>query len=385
MINKEIEIDREIEIEAKIPVDGDTFESISKKYLGAGVNFLVEIHRDYYFDTLREDYKDNNSVLRVRHDLEDNTYQLTHKVKSDDLSKSTEFHVDISNKEFNILLDGGGVLSDKMVVFPYGKVYYKAMIEVERRRLFEEDYILDFDKTNFLNNYSDFEIEIEAKSEERLAEISRNLIEEFQAQEGSALPKIARYFKYLEEFIRDFPVNKIIVVEGRSDTNKLSEIFPKINTFETSGLGLTPEMLDELGIISDKNNAEIVIFTDPDTPGEKIRSLVLKRFPEAKNAYLPQIQTISKNRKKVGIEHARKENIIRALSNLKVSNPDAREEYTIVDLIDLGIYKNKEKRNGFAKVLGIAEGNNKKILKQLNNYGISREKIIQAIKQVEDK
>lgn len=385
MINKEIEIDKEIEIEAKIPVNKDTFENVSKNYLDTGAHFLIEKHRDYYFDTLKEDYKDNNSVLRVRHNLENNTYQLTHKVKSGNLNESTEFHVEISDKDFNVLLDHGGVLADKMVVFPYGKVYCKAMVEVERTRLFKDDYILDFDKTNFLNNYSDFEIEIEAKSEERLAEISRSLVEKFQIEKVPALPKIARYFKYLEEFIRDFPGNKIIVVEGRSDTNKLGEVFPKINTFETSGLGLTPDMLDELGVISDKNNAEIVIFTDPDVPGEKIRSLVLKRFPEARNAYLPQIQSISKNRKKVGIEHARKENIIRALSNLKVSNPNAKEEYTLVELIDLGIYKNKEKRNKFAKILGIAEGNNKKILKQLNNYGIPREKIIQAIKQIEDK
>jgi 5S rRNA maturation endonuclease (ribonuclease M5) len=38
----------------------------------------------------------------------------------------------------------------------------------------------------------------------------------------------------------------IIIVEGKSDTNRLKSFYKDIQTFETSGLGLDPKKIDYL-------------------------------------------------------------------------------------------------------------------------------------------
>ena len=173
-------------------------------------------------------------------------------------------------------------------------------------------------------------------------------------------------------------MKKIIVVEGKSDTRRLKEFYPNIITFETSGLGFDENKIAKLKQLSKDN--EIIVFTDPDRPGEKIRQIVKQNIPNAKHAYLPNIKAVSKNKKKVGIEHASKKDIDNALENL-YQHQEIKEEYTLEDLIHFGIYNNKNKRVEFCDDLNIAFGNNKKVIKQLNYFAIPREKI----KRIKDK
>ncbi|WP_374695928.1 toprim domain-containing protein [Spiroplasma endosymbiont of Polydrusus formosus] len=63
-----------------------------------------------------------------------------------------------------------------------------------------------------------------------------------------------------------------IIVEGKTDTTKLKSIFPEIKTIETSGNGITTEKLSFIKQISLNN--KVIIFTDPDYPGQKLRQTI---------------------------------------------------------------------------------------------------------------
>lgn len=171
-------------------------------------------------------------------------------------------------------------------------------------------------------------------------------------------------------------MNTIIVVEGKSDTNRLKQIDPNIITFETSGLGLDNGHLTNLKKLA--NNNKIVVFTDPDGPGEIIRSRISEEIPSVFHAYLKNEKAISKNKKKIGIEHGSTEDILHALQNVYQQNNEVMN-YEISDLIDMGIYSNRELRMEFCNELNIAYGNNKKVLKQLNGFNIQPEKIREVL------
>ena len=168
-------------------------------------------------------------------------------------------------------------------------------------------------------------------------------------------------------------MNTIIIVEGKSDTNRLKMIYKDVITFETSGLGLDQEKINFLKSIED--NSKLIVFTDPDGPGEIIRTRLSKELKNLYHAYLPNEKALSKNKKKVGIEHATEKDIREALANLYQYKEVKVPQYTIEDLINIGIYADKKARLEFCDYFHIAFGNNKKILKQLNYFDIKPEKI----------
>lgn len=177
-------------------------------------------------------------------------------------------------------------------------------------------------------------------------------------------------------------MNKIIVVEGKSDTRRLNEVYPGIVTFETSGLGIDADKIDKLKKLAIDH--EIIVFTDPDGPGEIIRQRIIDNIDNIKHAYIKNDKAVSKNKKKVGIEHASDEEIKLALENIYMY-VEGPKLYDMDVLIEFGIYNNKHKRNELCDYLHIAYGNNKKVLKQLNHFAISIDKIKQFNEEYNDK
>ena len=57
----------------------------------------------------------------------------------------------------------------------------------------------------------------------------------------------------------------------------------------------------------------VIIFTDPDHPGESIRTQINQKVKGCKNAFVPK--EMAKTEKKVGVEHASKEVLEEALRN----------------------------------------------------------------------
>jgi ribonuclease M5 len=114
---------------------------------------------------------------------------------------------------------------------------------------------------------------------------------------------------------KNLNIQEVIVVEGKTDTQKLQRIFgPETQTIETKGLSLTPEILT----LIKKVNAQqgVIIFTDPDGPGKKIRQTLNEALGgKVKNAFITK-NDIDKKSRKIGIAEADDEAIHRALDQL---------------------------------------------------------------------
>ncbi len=105
-------------------------------------------------------------------------------------------------------------------------------------------------------------------------------------------------------------IQEVIVVEGKNDTAVLKSYFD-CDTIETHGTCLSDFTLQLIEKMQKKRG--VIIFTDPDYPGESIRKQINQRVKGCKNAFVPK--EMAKTEKKVGVEHASKEVLEDALKN----------------------------------------------------------------------
>ena len=173
---------------------------------------------------------------------------------------------------------------------------------------------------------------------------------------------------------------EVIVVEGRDDTRRLKEIFPDIETIETNGSAIDKPTLERIKILNETRG--VIVFTDPDFPGNKIRQAVTEVVPECKHAYLKKQDAIAKNGSGVGVEHASNEAIKAALENLLTASKTIVEEIEMQFLIEnqlIGHANSSSLREHLSDVLGIGYVNGKQLQKRLMMFGISKEQVIEAL------
>lgn len=177
--------------------------------------------------------------------------------------------------------------------------------------------------------------------------------------------------------------NAVVVVEGRDDTKRLKQFFPGIETIETNGSEVSEQTLSEIQKLS--KTREIIIFTDPDYNGERIRRLVSQAAPSAKQAFITRREGEPTRRgNSLGVEHASKEALVRALSDLHEIQP-IKSDITKEKYNDLGLAVSPEARLLREKVgikLGIGYGNSKQFFKRLKMFGITYEELKRAVKDV---
>lgn len=165
--------------------------------------------------------------------------------------------------------------------------------------------------------------------------------------------------------------NCVIVVEGSTDVQFLST-FIKSSYVITNGSSVPRETLEYLKSISKIKT--IIVLTDPDYPGEKIRTTINQEIPEVLNAYVRKEHSIKKN--KVGVAESTKEEVLHALSLLNINNNKKlnKGNLTEIDLYNLGINgkdNSKELRKEISEYFGLGYNNSKAILRKLNEFNIS--------------
>ena len=161
-------------------------------------------------------------------------------------------------------------------------------------------------------------------------------------------------------------INEIIVVEGKTDSTILKELFD-VDTIETHGLALDQKTLDLIKSMSQKRG--IIVLTDPDYPGMKIRNQINEYVGHCQNAFVEKKDAIGK--KKVGIAEARKEAIIEALENVVTFSKD-EESISWNEFLSLDIVGHKEKRLKVYELFHLGYGNVKTLFKRLNMAGITK-------------
>ena len=175
-------------------------------------------------------------------------------------------------------------------------------------------------------------------------------------------------------------IKEAIIVEGRDDTAAIGKAVDAV-TIETHGFG----MPDYIWPVIDKAYAEkgLIVFTDPDYAGEKIRRKIMARYPECKQAFLPKGKALKKGN--VGVENAKPEDIIEALEKAHCTRTEQEAIYTKEDLFQYGLVGTdtaKEKREKLGNLLSIGYGNSKTFLKKLNQFQIPREEFLEKLKEI---
>ncbi len=176
-------------------------------------------------------------------------------------------------------------------------------------------------------------------------------------------------------------IREVIVVEGKDDIRAVKAAVDA-EVIATSGFGYGKKLIKLLRDLNERRG--IIIFTDPDYMGTRIRKDLDKNLKGAKHAFLSQTKAMKKAN--IGVENASREDIIEALRGARPVYEDAEYTFTNADLIRTGLSgraNSKEKRNKVSDRLKIGYGNSKQFLNKLNSFKISREEFETAVKAVE--
>lgn len=176
-------------------------------------------------------------------------------------------------------------------------------------------------------------------------------------------------------------IKEVLVVEGKMDVVAIDKAV-EADCIITEGFNLKPQALDSIAKAYQKRG--IIIMTDPDSAGERIRRFLTKRFPEAKHAFIPKEDATANN--DIGIEQASPEAIRTALAKVRTMDWEPSNNFTGADLLKAGISGSpaaSEKRAKLGAVLGIGYANAKTFLQRLNHYGITRQEFQQAVAELE--
>ncbi len=175
-------------------------------------------------------------------------------------------------------------------------------------------------------------------------------------------------------------IKEIIVVEGKDDTAAIKRAVDA-DTIETNGSAIGEDVLRRIELANERRG--IIIFTDPDHAGERIRKIVARRAPGCKHAFLPQELALYKG--DIGIENASPEAIRQALSELHTETEDQVGEIAWEDLMDAGLIVHADAANRrllMGKLLGIGYANGKQFYKRCTSFRISKEEFMKALREM---
>lgn len=184
-------------------------------------------------------------------------------------------------------------------------------------------------------------------------------------------------------------ISQVIVVEGRDDTVNLKRYFD-VETYETRGSAICQEDIKRIKRLHNLHG--VIVFTDPDVNGERIRRMIMTAIPSVQHAFLKRNEAAPKSKSKgksLGIEHASYEDLRTALSQV-TKNFEKTTDFDITrsDLIRLGFLAgndSRKRREFLGEELRIGYSNGKQLLKRLELFGIGLTDIENVMKEYERK
>ncbi|MCG7340213.1 ribonuclease M5 [Staphylococcus sp. ACRSN] len=177
-------------------------------------------------------------------------------------------------------------------------------------------------------------------------------------------------------------INEFIVVEGRDDTERVKRAVD-CDTIETNGSAINQQTLKVIAQAYDTRG--VIVLTDPDFPGDKIRTTIQKHVPGVKHAYIDKEKAKNK-RGKIGVEHAHIEDIKEALINVSTPFEEGHESINKNVLIDLGLIIGpdaRRKREILGRKLHIGHSNGKQLVNKLNAFGYTEKDVRAALNDEE--
>lgn len=181
-------------------------------------------------------------------------------------------------------------------------------------------------------------------------------------------------------------IEEIIVVEGKDDTRRIQEVVIA-DTIETIGSAINEDILAQIEHAQETRG--VIVFTDPDYSGEKIRKTIMEVVPDAKHAFLSRrLATPKKRGASLGVEHASDEAIREALAKIvtPIHEMDEYKEIPQQVLVEYGLIAGacaKKRREKVGDELRIGYTNSKQLVKRLKMFRITEQELRQAMEKVE--
>lgn len=178
-------------------------------------------------------------------------------------------------------------------------------------------------------------------------------------------------------------IREVIVVEGKDDTKRIN-LAVNADTLETRGSAISDETLAQIEELHDKRG--VIVFTDPDFSGEKIRKIIQEAVPGVKHAFLNRRDAAPDHKGSLGVEHASPEAIREALRNLYTEEPDALPTISQQELIKANLTSGpsaKIRRRLLGEYLRIGYVNGKQLYKRLNLFQITPAEFEEAVAYVD--
>ena len=177
-------------------------------------------------------------------------------------------------------------------------------------------------------------------------------------------------------------IQEVIIVEGKQDIARVKQAV-EAEVIATGGFTLAPYTLNKIEQAYRKRG--IIILTDPDSAGERIRKYLTLRFPQAGQAFVPREAAMAND--DIGIEQASPTAIRTALAKVRCHEFTPVNEFSRADLVANGLNAHPDaaaRRAAVGAVLGIGYSNAKQFLYRLNHYGITRAEFVQALSAMEE-
>lgn len=177
-------------------------------------------------------------------------------------------------------------------------------------------------------------------------------------------------------------IKEVIVVEGKKDTEKI-QLAVKASTIETQGLALEEETLELIEHAQATHG--VIVFTDPDYPGETIRKKITQRIPEVKHAFIRTDEGVPLHKGTLGIEHASVATIRKALDGLYEISAATAPTVSKRFLRSVGLMagkNSKQLRIRLGEELRIGYTNSKQLQKRLTLFNISEDEVIKTLEKI---
>ena len=179
-------------------------------------------------------------------------------------------------------------------------------------------------------------------------------------------------------------IKEVIVVEGKDDTKQVQKAVDA-DTYETNGSALNATDLARLKKLQESRG--LIVFTDPDFNGERLRKIISAAVPGIKHAFIRRDQGVpSEAHGSLGIEHADPAVIKAALEHLYTQAPATNPLFSQRDLQATGLtgqQNSKRRRERLGQILGIGYGNGKQLVHRLNMFQVTVDQFTAAVKEID--
>lgn len=173
-------------------------------------------------------------------------------------------------------------------------------------------------------------------------------------------------------------IKEVIVVEGKHDQEKILKCVDA-SVIISNGTHCSKEFLEMCKTLQAQRG--LIVFTDPDGPGEYIRRKIIEHVGTTKHASLHILQ--SKKKQKVGIEHADIEDILEALENVGTFDTES-QSLSWSEFVELGLTGNPLatiRRDRLSEAFRFPKSNAKTTFKYLNMLGITFDESHNTLKE----